>query len=122
MAFENDRTGTENLAAGAAAGEDLTTHQGKAVVVTGVGVKLAFTVTDSGRPYVLANAPSSGAVATVYGGPNVAIAKASAAIALGDYVTVSTSAYFASTTSFTYAIGQARTAVASGLNFALRMF
>ncbi len=122
MAFEVDKTGTENLAAGTFAGEDLSTHQGKAVVVTGVGVKLAFSAVDSGRPGVLANAPSSGQAASVYGGPNIAIAKAGLAIAIGDHVTVSGSAYFTPTTSFTYAIGQGRTAVASGVNFALRLF
>lgn len=122
MAFESDRTGAEQLAAGTNAGEDLTTHRGKAVVVTGVGVKLCFDSVASGPPYVLANNPSSGVAASVYGGPNIIEAKAALALALGDFVTVSTSAYFTPTTSFTYAIGTARTAVASGLTFALRMF
>ena len=122
MAFEVDKIGAETLAAGGFAGEDLTTHQGKAVVATGVGVKLCFDAVASGPPYVLGNAPSSGTAAAVYGGPNTIQAKAAVAVALGDYITVSASAYFTPTTSFTYAIGTARTAVASGITFALRMF
>lgn len=122
MAFEVDKTGAENCQAGFAAGEDLSGHTGKAVRLTGTGVRAAYTAIDSGPVYVLANAPSSGQPAIIYGGPNIVEAKAGAAVLLGDYVTVSTSAFFTTTASWTFAVGTVRSAVASGSTFGLRLF
>lgn len=82
------------------AAEDLRTHQYKAVRVQGDGVRLcaADVNQSSGAIYILQNKPNSGEDCTLLGPPNVSKCVAGGAIALGNWVTINTSAMVAAHT------------------------
>jgi hypothetical protein len=113
------------------AAQDLRTHQYKAVRIQGDGVRLAAATVNqtSGAIYVLQNKPNSGEDCTLLGPPNITKAVAGGAIALGNWVTMNTSATFAAhtvpgsyMTSITPVVGVCwEVAAADGDEFALHL-
>lgn len=119
MAFEKDCIGAENL--GANAGEDLRLFQGLAVRLSNIGVSRALsTDAGSGGVYCLVGAADSGQAVKVWGPPNMAQAKAGAAITAGANVTINASAFFV-VGSFANRVGVCHAAVSSGMLFPLRL-
>lgn len=120
MAFDQNQIGAENLGPGTRAAQDLRQFQHFAVQVFPTGVLLATTTT-SGQPYILMNEPDSGEACSVFGAPNVAKSAAGVAVAVGNWITLGGSSSLI-VGSQGNAIGQARTAAASGGIFSCRLF
>lgn len=90
-----DLTQGAHVTPGVKAAEDLRTHQHKAVRFDAGGIRLATaTNVNSGPVFVLMNKPNSGEQATLGTGPSIVKALAGAAISLGTWVTLGTSADF----------------------------
>lgn len=111
------------------AAQDLRAQQYKVVNMDANGVRLSVANAGSGHCYILENTPNSGQNVTLNTAPNVTKAWAGGAIAIGQLIAPTNSAYCVATSAGIYAnsanvllLGVALTAASSGSLFDLQLF